>query len=601
MIEAAAGAMISEGVSILDLPPLRGNPFDHRPIEPSRAQDLVARDSLMIRLREHIISESPRNILLVGDSGSGRTSLVNALSSQVRNKLVSQFWPETDPANSILNEISVHFAGYDVPRTTSRMCESLVEMLDKETGPLPLIALDYPTSTPLNDFLTRITPLLQRLRALVIVTATPSQLKSIDDEIVEAYDIENLDDFSKPEIQELANHLIRRKAREKWVINPQLMDAIMERTGGHPRDVVKLCRDLLDERRGNGSEGTLERLMSWSGRIDDVPEVPFESEIEPDEPIQELETTESVQDWKDEETAPEEADDWDVEPEDMWEENIESEGDSDWDATVPEVEDDWTEPDPPEPSNPPEEGQGTLDSYVPILDATEEQSRISVKGAFSGLLNRTVIAGDEMPKEPDGTPVTIATSEPKPFVPSTNRPVNKEPEPVFESQAIPDTSITSAEEVPVMSDEGALWTVDPSLGAIPEVPESPEPEKPLFDLEHTPELVEPEPEPEIVAPSPPPPPRIPLQFGPSWEADEPFDRSRAATISDNERTILEAAAGREVSPSDAELQAVLEVGRTRLSQIFNGLRRAGLLSVRKQGRTRLFKLSDVASTELGMN
>ena len=63
---------------------------------------------------------------------------------------------------------------------------------------------------------------------------------------------------------------------------------------------------------------------------------------------------------------------------------------------------------------------------------------------------------------------------------------------------------------------------------------------------------------------------------------------------------VEAAAGREVSPSDAELQAVLEVGRTRLSQIFNGIRRAGLLSVRKQGRTRLFKLSDVASTELGM-
>ena len=97
------------------------------------------------------------------------------------------------------------------------------------------------------------------------------------------------------------------------------------------------------------------------------------------------------------------------------------------------------------------------------------------------------------------------------------------------------------------------------------------------------------------------PPKISVQFGPSWEPDELFDRSKAVSISDNERTILEAAAGREVSPSDAELQAVLEVGRTRLSQIFNGLRRAGLLSVRKQGRTRLFKLSDAASAELGMN
>ena len=605
MIEAATRPMISEAVSLLDLPPLRGNPFDHRPIEPSRAQDLVGRDSLMIRLREYIISESPRNILLVGDSGSGRTSMVNALSSQARNKFVSQFWPETDPVNSILNELSVHFAGYEIPRTTSRLCESLVEMLDKETGPLPLIALDYPTSTPLNELLTRITPLLQRLRALVIVTATSSQLKSLDEEIVEAYDIEQLNDFSKQEVQKLADNLIRRKARERWIINPQLMDAMMERTGGHPRDVVKLCRDLLDERRGNGSEGTLERLMSWSGRIDDVPEVPFEPENKSEEPVEGLETTE-VENFEGEDESPaEDSDDWDIEPDDMWGDVVEPEDDPVWDETIPEIEDDWSEHEPPEPSNPPEEGQGTLDSYVPIVDAAEEQSRTPVTGAFGGLLSRTVITGDEMPKEPDGKPVTVANSEPKPFIPSTNRPVVQDPNPAFESQAIPDTSITPAEEVSVMSDEGALWTADPSLGVVPEVPEQPEPEAPLFDLNHTPELVEPEPEPEIITtptPSPPAIPQIPvLPSGPNWEPDEPFDKSRFAYISDNERTILEAAAGREVSPSDAELQAVLEVGRTRLSQIFNGLRRAGLLSVRKQGRTRLFKLSNIASTELGMN
>jgi len=603
MIEAAAKVMISEAVSMLDLPPLRGNPFDHRPIEPSRAQDLVGRDSLMIRLREYIISESPRNILLVGESGSGRTSMVNALSSQVRNKFVSQFWPETDPVNSILNELSVHFAGYETPRTTSRMCETLVEILDKETGPLPLIALDYPTSTPLNELLTRITPLLQRLRALVIVTATPLQLKSLDESVAEAYDIEQLDDFSKQDVQKLADNLIRRKARERWIINTQLMGAMMERTGGHPRDVVKLCRDLLDERRGNGSEGTLERLMSWSGRIDDVPEVSFEIKNEPEESVQVSEIAEIEKFREEDREFVEDSDEWDVEPDDMWEDEIEPENEPVWDETIPEIEEVRPEQEPPEPSNPPEEGQGTLDSYVEIIDATEEQSRTPVTGAFGGLLNRTVITGDEMPKEPDGKPVTVANPEPKPFVPSTSTTVVQDQNPSFQSQAIPDTSITPAEEVSVMSDEGSLWTADPSLGTVPEVSEQTVPEKTLFDLDQTPEFVENEPEPEI--------PIVPLatpvvsqthvQFGPTWEPDEPFDRSRFTYISDNERTILEAASGREVSPSDAELQAVLEVGRTRLSQIFNGLRRAGLLSVRKQGRTRLFKLSDIASAELGMN
>lgn len=605
MIEAAAEAMISEAMSMLDLPPLRGNPFDHRPIEPSRAQDLVGRDSLMIRLREHIISESPRNILLVGEAGSGRTSMVNAISSQVRNKFVSQFWPETDPVNSSLHEISIHFAGYEVPRSTSQMCESLVEILDQETGPLPLIALDYPSSTPLNELLTRITPLLQRLRALVIVTATPSQMKSLDEEVVDAYDIEYLDNFSKLEVQKLADNLVRRKARERWIINSKLMGAIMERTGGHPRDVVKLCRNLLDERRGNGSEGTFERLMSWGGRNDDVPEPPFDPIIEPEEPIVEPENSiESEQIVEGSDSLHEETgDDWDVEPDDLWDEDPDSEleEDEDWDESIPEVRSNWSEEEP-QTLDPPEDGQGTLDSFVPIMDASEEQSRTPVRaGGFSGLLNRTVRAGDEMPDEPDGTPVTVANPEPKPFVPTPRRLEKKEPEPTFETQAVPDTSITPAEEVPVMADEGALWTVDPSLGAqIPEI-KGPEP-SPIFDLDHNPEFVEPEPEEVIVtSPSPTPPPRIPVQIGPRWEPDEPFDRSRAASISDSERTILQAAAGREVSPSDAELQAVLEVGRTRLSQIFNGLRRAGFLSVRKKGRTRLFKLSTTATTELGMN
>ncbi len=591
MIEAAAETMISEAVSMLDLPPLRGNPFDHRPIEPSRAQDLVGRDSLMIRMREHIISESPRNILLIGESGSGRTSMVNALSSQVKNKFVSQFWPETDPVNSILNEISVHFAGYDVPRSTSQMCESLVEILDNETGPLPLIALDYPSSNPLNEFLTRITPLLQRLRALVIVTATPSQLKSLDEEVSSVFDIEHLDNLNKPDIQKLADNLVRRKAREKWVIKPRLLDAIMEHTGGNPRDVVILCRNLLDERRGNGSEGTFERLMSWSGRADDSPEVPFETVVEPEETLEdENPETEGLDDG------------WDVEPDDLWDEDPELEEDEDWDESIPEADEDWDEEDsePSEPS-PPDEGQGTLDSFVPIVDATEEQTRPQVRaGGFSGLLNRTVITGDEMPEEPDGTPITVANPSPKPFVPTSSTTKQKESEPVFDTEAIPDTSITPAEEVPVMSDEGALWTVDPSLGAqIPEVEEPQEPD-PIFDLDHIPEPVDSEPK-EVIATPPSPPPRIPVQIGPRWEPDEPFDGSRAAAISDNERTILEAASVREVSPSDAELQAVLEVGRTRLSQIFNGLRRAGLLSVRKQGRTRLFRLSDAATVELGMN
>ena len=74
----------------------------------------------------------------------------------------------------------------------------------------------------------------------------------------------------------------------------------------------------------------------------------------------------------------------------------------------------------------------------------------------------------------------------------------------------------------------------------------------------------------------------------------PLDFEKVASLNDSEISIVDAAIAREVSPSDSALQAYLAVGRPRLSQIFNGLHKAGILSVRKKGRTRLFRISDQA-------
>ena len=280
--------MIGKAVSLLDLPPLRGNPFDHRPIESARAQDLVGRDSLMTRIREHIISESPRMILLVGEGGSGRTSLVNALSSQVNKRFVGKIWPQDEPVISIISEIAVGLTGsFDVPASTEQMCERLIDTLEQGTGPLPLIALDYPDTVPMNDFLARMSPVLQSLRALIIVTLTPGQLASLDEEVLEAFDpSENLEGLSEGQIQRLVDNLMRRKARERWIVNSDLLSAIHDNTGGNPRAVVRTCRDLVDERRGVGSEGTLERLVGWQRIVeetDDPPEEAPEPRTEPEQ------------------------------------------------------------------------------------------------------------------------------------------------------------------------------------------------------------------------------------------------------------------------------------------------------------------------------
>ena len=588
--------MIAEAVSLLDLPPLRGNPFDHRPIESGRAQDIVGRDSLMTRLREHIISESPRMVLLVGEPGSGRTSLVNALSSQVSKKFVGQIWFQDEPVNSVMTEIAVHFTGYDVPPSTGQMCERLIDTLEQGSGPLPLIALDYPSNAPMNDFLARMAPLLQRLRALVMVTLTPAQLASLDVEVLGVFDPpEHLEGLSEGQIQKLADNLVRRKARERWIINPTLLAAIHDNTGGNPLAVVRKCRDLVDERRGVGSEGTLEKLVGWQ-RIVQEEDGNSEETLTPDlesEPVGE----------------PTDGDeDWDVEPEDLWEDVPEPESESqssefDWDEELPEpdeIEDDEPEPEP----TPTEENQETLDSFLFTEEGAEPVVQPRRVGGFSGLADRSQRTSAAMPEGPDETPITVAENRPQ-LTPAPIRPPPRpDPEPAFVTDARPDTTVPPTHDEPVMAAEGALWTVDPSLGSsLPDLDAEPKASpEPVFDIEHAPvpPATVPEPVFEEPEPAPPSPPRIPISLGPAWDADEPLDRARAATVSDTERTVLAAAQEREVSPSDPELQALLEVGRTRLSQIFNGLRKAGLLSVRKQGRTRLFKLSRTASLELEM-
>lgn len=598
MREPAAQTMIGEAVSLLDLPPLRGNPFELRPIESSRAQDIVGRDSLLTRLREHIISESPRMVLLVGDRGSGRTSLVNALSSQVSKKFVGQFWPQDEAVSSVMSEIAVHFIGHDVPPSTGQMCERLIDTLEQSTGPLPLIALDYPSNAPMNDFLARMSPLLQRLKALVLVTLTPAQLASLDDEILDVFDSpEHLDGLSVGQIQKLADNLVRRKARERWIINPDLLAAIHDNTAGNPRSVVRLCRDLVDERRGAGSEGTLERLVGWQRIVQEEEEespeaTPTILESEP-EPVPEPD---------------EDGEDWDVEPDDLWDDVPESEGESgefDWEEELPEpdeIRDDEPEIEPYQ--SPPKEGQETLDSFLFTKEGAEPIVQPRQVGGLSGLADRSQRISAAMPEGPDETPITVAENRPQLTPAPIRPPIGPDPEPAFVTDAKPDTSVSPTQDQPVMAAEGALWTVDSSLGSsLPDLDVEPKASpEPIFDIDHSPPPPAEVPEPvfEEPEPAPPAPPRIPISLGPAWDVDEPLDRNRAATVSDVERTVLEAARAREISPSDSELQALLEVGRTRLSQIFNGLRKAGLLSVRKQGRSRFFKLSRAASLELEM-
>jgi hypothetical protein len=86
---------------------------------------------------------------------------------------------------------------------------------------------------------------------------------------------------------------------------------------------------------------------------------------------------------------------------------------------------------------------------------------------------------------------------------------------------------------------------------------------------------------------------------PRWQSQSlPLEVEKLRTLSDHERVILEVAIHREFSPSDDELRKTLHVKRPRMSQLSNGLYRAGILQTRQQGRSRWFSLTNDARAQL---
>ena len=643
---------MAEGpASVLDLPPLRGNPFDLRPIEANRAEYLVGRDRLLAECREHLISQTPRMLLLVGDRGSGRTSFLNALASTTsRRPFIGQFWPEDDaPVQGIIHELSVYLGGFDIPPSIQQASDKMVEILDKETGTLPLVALDYPANVDLNHMLSRLAPLLQRLRALILVAVTPSQLAGLDDGVLDIFDdphhLRNLDE---KQIQILSNRRISRAANQKWNIRASLLTAIHQHTDGNPRRIIRLLRDLIDERHNPVDGGVLDRLTTWRAPpVQSEPEIFEEEEIESEiqEPTEEFEEVEIES-----EDEISQIDDFELEeeePDDLWDDDDDEK--ESWNDEFETPDEIWATPEEPEsleveeerfhqaeqiPEPEPSEVYQRADDesgFYFVEEGTEPpelpESR-KPKGNFGRLLGRTLQANDRMPTTGDDTPIQVAEPH-KSLVPRT--PVKEmPPESVEDEQSTAriDTSVESGIEESVFHDDQSVWMVDSdSKSTLPNNPRvfepiasEPEPvveeidtewfvdDAPVEDeFEPIPEPVfEPEP-PQVSIPSipttPPPTPvqvpvQVPVSLGPTWEPDLPFNPIVLQTLTEAERMIVEASSMREVSPSDNELQARLEVGRSRLSQIYNGMRRKGLLSVRKQGRTRYFKLSEAANQHL---
>ena len=553
-------------LDIDDLPPMRENPFNGRPLERGEHRLLGGRDELVFRLTSLIGQRSPRMILLKGERGSGRTSLIHALASQTELHRSFTMFPHENHAMRLLDETFSMLVGFDRPPHVTAMVDHMVEAVSSYHGPLQLISYDFPSASGpmLCSSMQRLTGALRRLKALVLVTVTPEQFQAFPEDLVNEFDsVMNLEPVDEDGIRDIIEKRIASVSRKSWHCSDEFVEGLYDETQGHLSRLVRRMRDIVDKARANSS--IREQELGWQRETgeEDSNAHSTMTKMEPQEDSS-VETESQPHDSEsDIDSNP-----WGLDEEESLTQEL-----------TPEITSFTLEPEEDEPE--------------PIVQSRASRFDAPVTGGMFGSLarrNRESMYDSppfdprhdsEVPQEQQSEPmvqdeaIELWLEEDAPLMQSVSSPSGQqEIVPPSPSQQIPTTGISS---------------VAPPLApsALPNPHESPESGinthlptgSPYSGLANRLAGLAPQPQ--------------------RWNNQSiSLDIERLRRLSAHEREIMEVASQREFSPSDDFLRSRLDVKRPRMSQLANGLYKAGILAVRQHGRSRWFSLTNDARAQL---
>ena len=248
---------MSEDVPILGIPALRENPFKARPLERGQSSMLIGRDEISARWTRFLKARTARMVLLIGESGSGRSSLMRCVSEETSKSVHLDMFPTSEHAHKILHEIFASLIGFDVPSSTQEMVSRLVSETENFEGPLPLISLDFSNvdGKHLSEVLSTLTAPLERLNALVVVVLSTEQRAQWPNALVNRFDhADVIQPLDQEQVKELCQSRIASASKVSWEMPEAALESIFEKTSGTPSKVMRLMRDLVDEERANPRE-----------------------------------------------------------------------------------------------------------------------------------------------------------------------------------------------------------------------------------------------------------------------------------------------------------------------------------------------------------
>lgn len=255
-----------------EIPNLSSNPFSAMPLEGSKSDLYVGRLDIRRRLAQHIKFRSTRRILMVGDLGSGRTSLLRCSALEAPVSVHIDHISASNPHDSLLQRMYSELVGYDFPTNTVQLVNKMVDFSQTFTESLPLIVIDTPNvdDSVLFVALRDVLPALERLQAVIVVVVESKQRMNIQDSVLHSFEnVETLSQLSIDEVQALIEKRISSVSNEEFKLDFNHAKAIHDKTGGLPLEVVKFMRDAIDNYR-----------LTDSGVIQQIPPTSQQSQFE---------------------------------------------------------------------------------------------------------------------------------------------------------------------------------------------------------------------------------------------------------------------------------------------------------------------------------
>jgi len=266
----------------IELPTLASNPFSTLPLEANQDHLLVGRVHVKDAMTQYIQFKSPRRILLSGEMGSGRSSLLRCLSNYAPKSVHIDHISQQDSALGLLREIYGQLTGTEAPTGWSHVAEKLVEASNAHHHSLPLIVIDaqHVEMDLLSQALLSASAALNRVRCVLVVVIETMQKAQFPERLLHIFDSDfYLEPLTINEVQALVESRITTVSSEPFTLSFEDARYLREKSHGNPGALIRVLRNAVDASRNPSSLAGIDQILS-------LPTPPVSSPTDTSTPVQ---------------------------------------------------------------------------------------------------------------------------------------------------------------------------------------------------------------------------------------------------------------------------------------------------------------------------